>query len=301
MAQLIKLQDYISRYETDIYRYPTQFLRLKKENYEAIHAKWLQEQENQLEPSIDEEPDSPGRWKRWFKKRHESNEEIQGSTLPETEEELKYQFLEKIYHFQLKWASSTLQEVSFLDPHYELDERLKYFLKRFPDTYLILYQPIFRLKQALFEIETIMITPTSIICLNWLNDDEDDTTTYEPIDQRKWLKRVNGEKSTIVNPNLALKRSEGALRNILNYKEINYPIKKLVLSMNGTINHHHTPYQTEYIDIKNYESWFNENRQTKTPLKHQQLKVANALLQHTQITSISRPEWEEVDEELDPI
>ncbi|ARI76757.1 hypothetical protein [Halobacillus mangrovi] len=33
MAQLIKLQDYISRYETSIYQYPSQFIRLKRENW----------------------------------------------------------------------------------------------------------------------------------------------------------------------------------------------------------------------------------------------------------------------------
>ncbi|KHF29248.1 hypothetical protein LR68_02036 [Anoxybacillus sp. BCO1] len=32
MGQLIKLQDYISRYELDIYHYPSEFIRLKKSN-----------------------------------------------------------------------------------------------------------------------------------------------------------------------------------------------------------------------------------------------------------------------------
>lgn len=36
MAQLIKMQDYISRYEQDIYRYPTQFARLKKQQWDKL-------------------------------------------------------------------------------------------------------------------------------------------------------------------------------------------------------------------------------------------------------------------------
>jgi hypothetical protein len=38
MAQLIKMQDYISRYEQDIYRYPTQFARLKKQQWDKLKA-----------------------------------------------------------------------------------------------------------------------------------------------------------------------------------------------------------------------------------------------------------------------
>ena len=36
MAQLVKLQDYISRYQIDLARYPTQFVRLKKTNGSAL-------------------------------------------------------------------------------------------------------------------------------------------------------------------------------------------------------------------------------------------------------------------------
>ena len=65
MAQLIKLQDYVSRYEQDIYRYPSQFMRLKKQQWDKIKAAYLageleqlysQSYENQLmELSYEEE------------------------------------------------------------------------------------------------------------------------------------------------------------------------------------------------------------------------------------------------------
>lgn len=41
MAQLIKLQDYISRYEWDTYRYPAQYIRQKKEQWERFYSEWL--------------------------------------------------------------------------------------------------------------------------------------------------------------------------------------------------------------------------------------------------------------------
>ncbi len=40
MAQLVKLQDYISRYQIDLARYPTQFVRLKKSQWERVKRQW---------------------------------------------------------------------------------------------------------------------------------------------------------------------------------------------------------------------------------------------------------------------
>ena len=40
MAQLVKLQDYISRYQIDLARYPTQFVRLKKSQWERVKYQW---------------------------------------------------------------------------------------------------------------------------------------------------------------------------------------------------------------------------------------------------------------------
>ncbi|WP_017185888.1 hypothetical protein [Alkalibacillus haloalkaliphilus] len=290
MAQLVKLQDYISRYETDVYRYPGQFIRLKKENYDAIYKQWY----NQQEP-VDEEDtyeEEQPRWKNWFKRHHEP-EEQPTTKLPKTEEELKVEFLDKTYQFQLKWASSTLQEVSFLDRMYEIDQRLKYFLTRFPDTYLLMYFPIFKLKHALLEAETILITPTEVLCINWLDDESD--SVYEPVDQRKWLKKTDETERMIVNPNIALKRMESTVKTMLDYHNVSFDIKKLVLTSQGVIHYNHLPYQTEYVDRENYQSWFQSMRESNIPLKHKQLKVAETLLSYTQTTSIKRPEWEDVE------
>jgi hypothetical protein len=43
MGQLIKLQDYISRYETDIFTYPSRFVRLKKQQWERTKTNWENE------------------------------------------------------------------------------------------------------------------------------------------------------------------------------------------------------------------------------------------------------------------
>ena len=40
MAQLVKLQDYVSRYQVDLKRYPTQFVRLKKQQWDRTKEEW---------------------------------------------------------------------------------------------------------------------------------------------------------------------------------------------------------------------------------------------------------------------
>ncbi|MFD2761894.1 hypothetical protein [Lentibacillus juripiscarius] len=40
MAQLIKLEDDVSRYEWNMYRYPGQFMRLKQDQWSKLHCLW---------------------------------------------------------------------------------------------------------------------------------------------------------------------------------------------------------------------------------------------------------------------
>ena len=40
MAQLIKLQDYVSRYQIDLKRYPTQYVRLKHVQWKRMNEEW---------------------------------------------------------------------------------------------------------------------------------------------------------------------------------------------------------------------------------------------------------------------
>ena len=40
MGQLIKLQDYVSRYEQNIFHYPSRFVLLKKQQWEKLRNLW---------------------------------------------------------------------------------------------------------------------------------------------------------------------------------------------------------------------------------------------------------------------
>ncbi|MCD5323916.1 MULTISPECIES: nuclease-related domain-containing protein [Pontibacillus] len=272
MAQLVKLQDYVSRYTADPYRYPGQFIRLKQGNWKKLKSLWNRRFE--LEESEYNEALSSFIYK---------------GAAPKNEQELKQYFLDGLLPFQLKWASRTLTEMSFLDKTYEYDETLRYLLQRFPDTFLLLYDPIFQIKKAPMEADSIIVHPQGIYCVKHLQESED--VTYIPGDERSWYKEEKNVRTRFLSPLISLKRTARIIQSILKAHGIEYPVKQLVLSSTNRIEYNLEPYQTEYVGLEEYEEWFERMRGFKSPLKYQQMKVMASLLKHTQVTSVKRTEW----------
>ncbi len=184
MAQLVKLQDYISRYQIDLARYPTQFVRLKKNQWERIKRQWelgediseWQHVDNEAEAEAYEEKERFSFIKKLFagrqKEATEDVEEVEISNelvsdediIPEEEttltfepkivyapqsiHELKRMFIDQFFHFQMKWASSTLREKSYVDPRFMRDSLLRMLLQTLPDNYLLFYYPILQIRKA---------------------------------------------------------------------------------------------------------------------------------------------------------
>ncbi|KAB2338882.1 NERD domain-containing protein [Cytobacillus depressus] len=329
MGQLIKLQDYVSRYEQDIYLYPSRYVRLKKQQWNKLKTAWEDKDFASFQAPqliVQEAPDwlddgkqplmhrLKGLWK--FGRNEKEEEELfeleeenaakddpeeessefqaNFSYRPDTEEELKHQFLDQIFRFQMKWASSTLTEKSFTDKRFYYDEKLKYLLQRFPDTFLVLYSPLFLLKKAPVELETIIVTPTGVWCISFL--EEEDLAVFIGSKERFWEKRGNGAEKKVLNPLLALNRTGKIVQQIFNMIEIDLPIYKAVLCRNGYIDFPAAPFDIQLIEKRNYEEWFHNMRNLRSPLKHNQLKGAQALLQYCQTTSIRRLEWELTEE-----
>lgn len=293
MGQLIKLENYISRYQRDIFHYPSQYLRLKQENWKNLFNMWEAKQETfYLEIPEEENTQSSflEKWKEFFNKREEIEVDYPERPLPQTEEQLKQFFLDSIYQFQLNWASTTLSEMSFLDRLYYDDLALKYFLQRFPDTYLFMYKPIFKLKKATVDADLIMITPVEINVIKLVERPSDQTIIVG--DDRSWLSEQNNIQSKFLSPLLSLKRSAKIVSAILDHQKLDMPIKKVILSRTNKINFHLEPFQTEFIDREKHEEWLQKQRQLTSPLKHQQLKVAEALLKYSDTVAVNRPEWD---------
>ncbi|MFC0522268.1 nuclease-related domain-containing protein [Pontibacillus salicampi] len=282
MAQLLKVQDYISRYGTDPYRYPGRFMQLKHQNWKRIKHVWDELKEKGVTGNDVEE----GIQSFVFQK-----------GIPADETELKQYFLDGLLPFQLKWASRTLREKSFLDrSYYEQDSLLRYFIQRFPDTYLLMYEPIFRIKNAPIELDHMLIHPQGIYCIVYL-DFQDEAITLLPENQRTWFQDKEMVQSRMLSPLVSLQRSTKIIKSILHNQEIDFPVRQIVLAPNHTISFHYEPYLTEYVGKEQYEQWFERMRSFQSPIKSTQLKAVAALLEHTQTTAVRRPEWEEEEQD----
>jgi hypothetical protein len=312
MAQLIKLQDYVSRYAQDIYLYPSRYVRLKKKQWAGMKAKWENGPEQSNEKFIDQQQDEQSnnllhRLKSIVRQPEPVKEEAPQEYLEDQDhmmdagflnslsnlrslEDLKQHFLDGLLPFQLKWASSTLTERSFIAKEFNSDPTLKFLLQRFPDTFLILYKPIFLLKKAPVEAELIIITPASAMCISFIEAEED--AAYVGSKDRFWIKKTRHKEKKILNPLIALNRTEKIVKTLFDMYGVDFPVQKLLISRNGYIDYPLPPYGVQFIEKRNFEEWFMALRGMKSPLKHMQLKAAQTLLQYCQTTSVRRLEWE---------
>ncbi|WP_017756163.1 NERD domain-containing protein [Calidifontibacillus oryziterrae] len=331
MAQLIKLQDFISRYETDIFRYPSQYIRLKKERWEKIKSAWynkeiiIDQSENinhdlkKYEPfigfeSFDEnwlEDDNKGFFqtiKGWFKKT--GNEDIEYNDLEtslkeatrlfgdevKTEEDLKKEFLEELFYFQLNWASSTLRDRSIIDNSLYHDEVLKYFLQHFPDNYLLLYKPTLIVKKAPIDLDIILLSPVTTYCISLL--ESEDMSVYLTDRGRYWFEGSGENEKKRINPMISLNRTANLVQSYYKHYDIDLSVKKVVLSRTGYIEGDYEPVNTTIIDKRSYSDWYSRLRRLPSPIKFVQLKGAQALLRHCQSTYFRRTEWEPDEDEI---
>lgn len=301
MAQLIKLQDYISRYEWDTYRYPTQYIRMKRESWNRLYDEWSNRNASiQLEMSEEDEESMFEKLKQKLLKKNVSSEVIQEDTIddekewPATEEELKQQFLDNLLNFQMKWATSTVTHQSIVDEKYYEDPLLKYLLQRFPDTFLVMYYPIFSIRHAPIESEIIIITPIEIEIVKFIEIEEE--AVIMAGEERVWHVESPGNHRKILNPLISLRRTEKLLKSIFASQNVTFPIKKTVISRKNPIVFASEPYQTRIVGLADYKDWFKAKRTLHAPLKSAQIKAAETLLKFCQSTSMRRPEWMEGEE-----
>jgi len=321
MAQLVKLQDYISRYQRDLKRYPTQFVRLKKIQWERMKSEWetgvdvLQWEHVEETDSGDKTGWIKGLFRRKKEKEvhweeteitSESDEEEEDSSFnfepnlvykPQNIEDLKRMYMDQLFHFQLKWASSTLLEKSHVDPKYLRDSLLRQLTQKLPDNYLLLYYPILQLKNAPLELDVLLLTPTEALCIKVI--EEENMAAFIGSGDRFWVKKVGTSETKFLNPTIGLNRMETILTQIFKRDGIEMPIRKTIVSRNGYIDFPGSTFGLQVVDKRTYTEWFAQLKNSNSPMKHMQLKAAQAILTMVQTTSYHRVGWE-VDVEDEP-
>src|SRR5699024_6884308 len=158
------------------------------------------------------------------------------------------------YPFQLKWATSSLSYVSFMDQQFNYDKNLKYFLQRFPDNYLLMYYPIFNIKKAPIDGDLILITPVQINIIYLLDDYAYDNIVVA--DERSWIAEIDRQQSRFLIANHAVTRTEQIINRILKQKDLSYSIKKTVIANNNNLIIHQAPYNIEIVGKFEHAKWF---------------------------------------------
>lgn len=323
MAQLVKLQDYISRYETDLSRYPTQYVRLKKIQWDRVKKQWVSGEEVPKWEHIDSQEDVKDNKKRFslfekikFKKEtkqiktieeveisndliHQEDEIPEEETTlffepkmvykPNTVEELKKMFLDQFFHFQIKWASSTLREKSYVDPKFLRDTLLRNMLQRFPDSFLLFYYPIVKVKKAPVELDIVLLTPTECLCITVI--EQENQAVYVGDGERFWTKRIGKSSKKILNPLIQLNRMESIIAKLFLENSVEMPIRKVVLCRNGYFDYPGSVYNLQFIDKRDFTKWIQQLKQFSSPMKHMQMRAAKGILQSVQTTSFNRDIW----------
>ncbi len=140
MAQLIKLEDCVSRYEQDVFRYTGQYTRLKRDRWNRAKVNWEINQMKEDLYSPEQEHPSKSKW--WKRKRgNPENEIIESGKVridPRSLSEVKEDFREELFQFQLKWASSTIRETSIISSSLKQGKFLRFLVQELPDNYLVL-------------------------------------------------------------------------------------------------------------------------------------------------------------------
>lgn len=302
LAQLIKLRDYVSRYEINPFHYPTQFIRLKRDNWGKLVEQWEKENEAEVEAELESDKSFDGkstfRWNPFnTKKERVEDPVIFKRNLPSSKDQLRKYFLNQLFPFQLKWATSTLTQVSYTDKKHYFDQRLKFFLQHFPDIYLVMYYPIFNIKKAPVDLDIIIISPIGIEIVTILN--EEPGSTIIASDERTWYVEKDQGTKKIISPVISLKRTEHIVESILQAYNLSFAIHKTVLCERSQFIYYQEPYKISLIGEKEYKEWYEGKRRLSGSLKGLQLKVMGALLDHCLSTSVRRPEWEKDDEDED--
>ncbi len=129
MSQLVKLQDYVSRYEHNLYHYQSLFTRIKENRWKAFKQNNINQDQNAMHK----------------------------------------EFRNKLFTHQINWATTTVKEISNWDKRYFQDRTLQFLIQEIPDNYLLFYEPVLQVKNAGIELDVILASPTDVWLIVWMD------------------------------------------------------------------------------------------------------------------------------------
>lgn len=140
-------------------------------------------------------------------------------------------------------------------------------------------------------LDVVLMSPTECICITVL--EADNQAVYVGGSDRFWMKKVGTKDSKVLNPTINLARMESVLSQLFKEENIDMPIRKVVLTRNGYFDYPGSPYGIRFVDRRNYGEWMEHLRKASSPMKHMQIRAAQAILNTVQTTSFNRDIWQQ--------
>ncbi|GAE32372.1 nuclease-related domain-containing protein [Halalkalibacter hemicellulosilyticus] len=281
MAHLIKLKDYSSRYQFDIHRYPSQYTRYKKERWYYLKTEWDQLQFDGDREKQEQGVDHKHRLRSFFTKIIRWGQSIipddySSERSFQTLDDVKKQYARELFKMQIKWATSMKTGELHVDEDFEQDHWLRFFAQQIPDSYFLMYHPVFLYKKAEVDLDIVLISPSEIWCITILDGKEH--SIFEARSGRYWFEYIDETKKQRINPLITLKRMRAVIEERLKESSMTFPIKQVVLCRNGMIDYQLQGTNVEVIDKREFNKWLEKLQNHPSPIKHSQMQVATLLL-----------------------
>ncbi|WP_042359701.1 nuclease-related domain-containing protein [Geomicrobium sp. JCM 19055] len=180
--------------------------------------------------------------------------------------DLEQQFYYELFQAQLKWASSSLQEESILDSKYRYDSRLRQLLKEIPDNYFLFYNPVLKVAQAEIDLEVVLISPTDIYCVTFIETNKN-SIIHASTDRFWKVDYGKNYRKKIVSPVLSQNRMRKVVTTLLSEASIRSKIHSVIVAPDGYIDDHQAPLRALKVDCTSYNQWLGELKRHPSPLK----------------------------------
>lgn len=263
MAQLIKINQCVSRYQHNFRLYANRYHWLKQRRGQE----WKQNWENHLSHiktygGVDDNEDK----KSWF-----------------------HDFENWLFEKQIEWSTRTAYEQSQLPESIREECWLKRIVHGINDVSFLMFQPVLLTKSGSVQLDSLLISNDTISCIHPVSGAYG--AVFRPVSQRQWkIIADGGNIRTIINPLISLRRSQAVVSSFLKKNELSgFNVTSVVYAPECYIEDPGTgSYEAEFVDRRNELSWFQKVDQHSLLMKREQVDCVEQLLIHCETVAEPR-------------
>ncbi|MCO7124890.1 hypothetical protein NIE88_03755 [Sporolactobacillus shoreicorticis] len=259
MAQLIKINQCISRYQMNFRSYANRYHWLKKRRY----AEWKEDWERVH--SIQKSDDDADKYKN----------------------QMKDEFEDWFFDKQLEWSTRTAFEWSSCPDTIYSEHWLRRFIKEINDVSFFMYRPVLLTRSGPVQLDSLLIANDMICCVQPLLSDPGDV--FQTASQRNWNVITNGAVRPLLNPLISLRRSKAVVSAFLQSKGVpDMDVEMIVYAPDCYIEYKGSKPEGFFVDLRNEAAWFQKVNQHSLLIKRGQIECVEALLDDSETVSEPR-------------